>query len=1152
MRFFSISFLILLFSFLFSTEIKLNETNNNFVITSKNTNSVSFVNYLSEIKAIKLKKNDQEFVKLLVDGYGENNKLGYASLPVIEELLIVPDNSNISIQIENIEEEIINLSDYNITQSLYPFQPSISKGEDVSKVPFYFDNAYYSYKEFHINKLVETKYLGKMRGQQLARLLISPFSYNPSNNQLKIVTKIEVKLIFKNINIENEVNNRKKFYSSEFENLFKKAINYVPLENLTKDIITTYPVKYVIVSDPNFQSAIQPLIEWKTKKGFLVIEAYTNDPLVGNTTNSIRNYIKDMYDNATPNDPAPTYLLLVGDEAQVPSFNGNAGSHISDMYYCEFDGGGDFYPEMYYGRFSGTISEHIERQVEKTLMHEMYTFPNPSFLEDIVLVAGVDASMAPTYGNGQINYGTNYYFNAAHNHNVHNYLYGVLAPGALFSSDMSGASSAIINDISDGTSFANYTAHCGPSGWSDPSFENSDISGLNNINKFGVMIGNCCQSNKFDEPVCFGESLLRANKKGAVGYIGGSNNTYWDEDYWWAIGNATNITANPSYAATGLGVYDCLMHENGEQESDWFITQGQILHSGNLAVTQAGGSEQYYWEIYHVMGDPSLMPYIGVPTNLLVSHSPIMPLGSTTLSVNTEEHAYVAISKNGILLDAQIADASGLVNLVFPSISTIGVADIVITKQFKQPYIGTVQVISPTGPYVISSNNTINDPTGNNNSLADYNELIDVYMDLENVGAASATNLNVTVSTLDPYVNMVNTNVTVPNINSSQIITTINPITFQVATLIPDQHVANFDVEITDNLGNIWNSVFSITLNAPNLTHNFFSVNDAISGNNNGKLDAGETLDLIIGVNNLGHSDIFNLVASLNSLSTYVTINNVSINGVNLVAGQQQLLTFNVTVSNTTPLATPVNFAFNISDGFYTYTNTFNEVIGIIDEDYETGDFTQYSWIQGTYPWIIDNSNVYEGMNSSRSAYNLPNNQDSELSITLDVVAPGEISFWKYLSSEQDYDFLKFRINGNKVDEWSGEDVDWSFVSFPVNVGQNTFKWEYDKDDYVSDGQDCAWIDYIVFPPIDLGLTGQIDHRNFNFKLFPNPTIGKFLLNFNDNNIHTVQIFDTSGKLIITKQNQFIKSDFDLSEFSSGTYTIKVIPENITYQIIKN
>ena len=91
---------------------------------------------------------------------------------------------------------------------------------------------------------------------------------------------------------------------------------------------------------------------------------------------------------------------------------------------------------------------------------------------------------------------------------------------------------------------------------------------MQNIDKYGVLIGNCCQSNKFDVSVCFGESLLRANKKGAVGYIGGSNNTYWDEDFWWAVGNGS-ISANPTYSGTGLGIYDCLMHENGEQQEDW-------------------------------------------------------------------------------------------------------------------------------------------------------------------------------------------------------------------------------------------------------------------------------------------------------------------------------------------------------------------------------------------------------------------------------------------------------------------------------------------------------------------------------------------------------------------------------------------------------
>ena len=70
-----------------------------------------------------------------------------------------------------------------------------------------------------------------------------------------------------------------------------------------------------------------------------------------------------------------------------------------------------------------------------------------------------------------------------------------------------------------------------------------------------------------------------------------------------------------------------------------------------------------------------------------------------------------------------------IVNLNFQAISNIGLADIV-TKQFKQPYIGNMQIISPTGPYVISASNTIFDPTGNNNLLTDYSELIDMTVDL--------------------------------------------------------------------------------------------------------------------------------------------------------------------------------------------------------------------------------------------------------------------------------------------------------------------------------------------------------------------------------------------------------------------------------------
>ena len=940
--------------------------------------------------------------------------------------------------------------------------------------------------------------------------------------------------------------NQQKYYSPSFNHLFKSSINYIPSHE--KDLITTYPVKYVIIADPSFQAALQPFIQWKNKKGFNVIEGYTNDPLVGNTTTSIHAFIKNMYDNGTINDPAPTYLLIVGDEAQVPSFSGNAGSHITDMYYCEFDGNGDFYPEMYFGRLSATNAGEVEVQVTKTLTYEQYTLTDPSYLDEIVLVAGVDASMAPTYGNGQINYGTANYFDAAHGLTIHNYLYG---SGTPITSDMSQASPAIISDISAGVGFANYSAHCGPSGWSDPAFEISDINGLQNYDKYGVMIGNCCQSNKFDVPECFGEGLLRASNKGAVAYIGGSNNTYWNEDYWWAVGNGS-ISATPTYSGTGLGVYDCLMHENGEIQEDWFITAAQMMYSGNLAVTEAGGSEEYYWEIYHLMGDPSLMPYIGVPTQLIANHSPVTPVGTSTFTVNTEENAYVAISMNGLLLDAELADASGVVNLTFPAISNVGVADVVITKQFKQPYLGTVQIISPNGPYVIYSSNIITDVNGNNNSLADYNELVDMLVDLQNVGSNNATSVDVLITSNDPYITLINNVVNIPIINASQIASIPTPFSFQVAFFVPDQHLASFTLLMTDNLGNSWSSNLNVVINAPVLDQTNFAINDATLGNNNGVLDAGETLDLVIDVTNLGHADISSLTAELSCLSAYVTVNSVSLNIPNLVVNGQQSLSFNITIDPNTPVGTSSQFSFNLTDGYYSFSNTFSQIIGIIDEDYESGDFTQFAWVNDVdFPWTIDNTNVHEGINSSKSALGLPDGEVSHLDINVDVTAPGQLSFYKFVSSEQDYDFLQFYIDGNKQGEWSGIDNAWSFVSFPVSVGNHDFSWEYDKDGAVSDGQDCAWLDYIVFPPIDLGLSTNVIVNDFNFELFPNPSLGSFNLTFNDNKQHNIKVYDSKGRLIKELNNQSSMSVLDLNNYSSGSYTIRVMPESITYQILK-
>ena len=156
-------------------------------------------------------------------------------------------------------------------------------------------------------------------------------------------------------------------------------------------------------------------------------------------------------------------------------------------------------------------------------------------------------------------------------------------------------------------------------------------------------------------------------------------------------------------------------------------------------------------------------------------------------------------------------------------------------------------------------------------------------------------------------------------------------------------------------------------------------------------------------------------------------------------------------------------------------------------EDFEGDGFDNFEWnLSGNSNWTIDSNTFIEGNYSSKSG-NINNNQESTISITLDVVEDGFISFYKKVSCEPTgsqtgnyYDYLSFSINNNEIDKWAG-DIDWSFESFPVNEGINNFEWKYVKDQGVISGDDSAWIDYIVFPPLESNNqcgTGDLNQDN--------------------------------------------------------------------------
>ena len=96
-----------------------------------------------------------------------------------------------------------------------------------------------------------------------------------------------------------------------------------------------------------------------------------------------------------------------------------------------------------------------------------------------------------------------------------------------------------------------------------------------------------------DSSNCFGEALLQKANGGSIGYIGSSNNTYWDEDYWWGVGGGKAIVAaGPPYDATKLGSYDGTFHDHGEPTTKYYITKSAMNICGLLAVEQSSSSPQ--------------------------------------------------------------------------------------------------------------------------------------------------------------------------------------------------------------------------------------------------------------------------------------------------------------------------------------------------------------------------------------------------------------------------------------------------------------------------------------------------------------------------------------------------------------------------------
>lgn len=1118
-------------------------------ITRNDYEQVNITFTTPQITSKVVKTPEGFFSQITMDEHYPSVNVGQPQLPVMVQLLEIPVCDSVIATVKNAQYVEMNASELGIQYPIYPVQPSYAKSYRGER-PFVRNQQTYSNNAFYAEPLVRVEKSGTMRDITIANLYISPVSYNPVTGKVRICRQMEIEVAYVNANLPATYELKTRFGSPMFQNAAAAVANPMPR---TRDEFNTSPIRYLIVAHSMFRNNdyLESFVTWKRRIGYIVDLVYTDDPSVGSTTTSIKNYILSQYNGATADNPAPTFLLFVGDHAQVPAFSSTEqNSHVTDLYYACWTSG-DNIPDCYYGRFSAQNASQLAPQISKTLQYEQYSMPDPSYLGKAVLIAGTDNNYSATHADGQINYIYNYYINTTsttHNYTTvykHNY-------------NCSSQAATIRNEIGAGAGWANYTAHGDVTEWYDPSFTTNHISSMSNLDKYGVMIGNCCLTGKFNQE-CFGEALLRADKKGAMAYIGASEVSYWGEDVYWSVGNRSNITANMTYQANNLGGYDKIFHTHNENHNVWTSTLGGFLTGGNLAVQSSSSSlKKYYWEIYHIFGDASIRPYLGIPSQMTVSALSAVPVGTAQYTVSAAPYAYVALTYNGNLVTAAFADGSGNATLNISNVTTPGEYELAIGAQNYVQYFQTVTIIVPSGPYVVASNVSLpNNVYPINGTTVNWN------LDLTNLGVDNAPSVTSQMTALTPGFVVTQGTATCGALAPSASQSISNAFTVNIPEDAADGTRATFRVTTDWQTGNSTKDV-NLTVMAPVLR----VTNTAIQGPGAATaLSPGDVATATVTINNAGHAPATDVLIDLTCNYSGVTVTSPSQIVSWIGSGENVNHSFNLQISNNVPDLSIVPLYFHIIKGNSHTIDTIFLTVGRAMEDWESGDFTHFSWAHNTNPWFITNQAPYAGNYCARSKQNLSNGSwynpsKSTLSITINSTMDATISYFRKVSSEADYDKFKFYIDGNEADEASGT-VAWTQMSHPVTAGQHTFMFSYEKDYSTASGSDCAWIDNIILPGLGNPVTEDIEDpvgieshsmEAFSLNLYPNPTSGTLQIQSTERTLTKVQVFDLFGKLLMEQNLNDLSGSISLSNLASGVYVVKAFAENqtvVTRKVVK-
>lgn len=1082
---------------------------------------------------------------------------GCPALPYIAVSIVLPPGEAAT-SIRFVGENLITIEG---NYKLYPYQPSRPLS-DQNHYEFRLNNEVYStsnnYPEVQTGGL-STSFLN---GHSIAMSTFTPVVYVPADGKISYYSNVKVIIetapdpkaekALDNLVVSNNIVNK----------ISRLVANPNDIGDYSARNRTDDSFDLLIVTTDLFSEGFEGLRSLYLDRGItsevVTIEYITNFVAGQDLQEKIRNLIIEKYQ-----DNQIEYVILGGDVELVPhrgfycyveSGTGYTSDNIpADLYYSALDGTwnddgdanwgepdeDDLLPEVAIARMPFNTESELNIMIHKSTYYQ-----NSPVLGELnkSLFAGENLYTGPdTWGRDYLDLligersDNGYTTIGIPETNPMDSLYEFHAPWS---------GSNLMYQINQGKQFVHHVGHASPNYVAhlySTDITNSNFSGANGIDhNFTLLQTHGCDCGSFDNSDCILEEMVKINNF-AVSVIGNSRYGWFNEGQ--SEGPAAHLHRE---------MVDALYHEKINHLGKAF-TESKIQTAPWVEAPGQHEEGALRWNFYdlNILGDPVLSVWTDEPIYLTVIHEDDIEIGTLSTDVNVSsggsplENFTCSILKEGVLHSTGTTDVNGDVTLTFnPEVTVPGEAMLIVVGYNSLPDTSYINFIPSGEAYVVYNEHLVNDPDGNNNNLVDFGESILLDLEVINMGMIDADNIIATLTVEDEYVTITDENEQYGNIASGDSSMVENAFAFNVLNTVPNNHIITFEL-VCESDGMTWTSDFEILVMAPVPQIGIMEIDDSVGGDGNNRLDPGETAILNIQITNAGLSECLTSVVELISDNPYLEITPESIDMEILGAGESAIAEFSVSVDVAAPLGSPLLFDCALDMCGYMDNKQFVAAIGLLIEDFETGDFTAFEWHNGgDGSWVIDDTDPYNGLYCSKSGV-IGDEKTSELYITINVMSDDVITFSRKVSSEEGYDFLRHYIDGFKYNEWSGE-KDWEVISYDIAAGQHTLLWAYEKDFNSTGGSDCAWLDDIIFPSsatiIGVSESPIVD----DFTIYPNPGTGCFYVksksNIEDANII---VYNSLGRLVTTRNTDIVSGEMilDLSKFEPGIYTVQIVSD---------